>query len=336
MSIRILRWPLEYVLVRLALAILPRLSRTTILRLSRLLGTTAYHVMRRARRVGLANLEIALPDRDLVQRKILLRKSLQHFALAMLDTFWLARETSERLRRLVRFDPDFQTKILQKGAQICITAHLGNWEVLGLAVSHQGFPLTSVAAPLKNPWVDELFNRLRHMAGQRAIPKQGAVRQLLKALRDGGKIALVLDQNVKPVQGGLFVDFFGRKAPFSAAAAQLALRTDAPILIGTCIPDERGYYLAPSVITIALDNLPENPDGAVRVLTQRIAAGLEAIIRKYPDCWLWTYKRWKILPTGENPENYPFYTRALRAGDLPPPSRQATPTEPVSQLAESD
>ncbi len=315
MNHRTLRRPFEYLVARMALFVIPRLSRTSVLKLARGLGTLGYWVMRRERKVGMANLTMALPDASLTEHRRILRTSVQTFALSMLDTFWLARDTKRRLEGLVLFDPDFRSHILIPGAQVCITGHLGNWEVMGLAVSHQGFPLASVAAPLKNPWVDTLFNGLRQMAGQHTIPKKGALRHLITALKEGGKIALVMDQNVKPANGGIFVDFFGRKAPFSAAAAQLALRTHAPVLVGACIPNAQGVYPLPAVLTVNLQDLPTDEKEAVHLITQRIACGLEALIRAYPECWLWTYKRWKIRPDHEDPARYPFYTRPLRPAD---------------------
>lgn len=315
--LRTLRMPFEYALARLALAVIPRLSRPRVLALSRRLGRLSYHLSARQKRVAMANLALAFPEKTPAQHRDILMQSLQSFALAMLDTFWLARDTQDRIRALVRFDPEFERTILKPCAQICITAHLGNWEVLGLSVSQRGYPLASVAAPIKNRWVDDLFNNLRHLTGQRTIPKQGALRALIKTLRGGGKIALVLDQNIKPAQGGLFVEFFGRQAPFSAAAAQLSLRTGAPALIGGCIADEYGQYITLPVQPVSNDGLPATENEAVLELTQRIARGLENLIRRYPSYWLWTYKRWKIMPDGEDPARYPFYTRCLRPGDLP-------------------
>lgn len=315
--LRTLRIPFEYALARIALAVLPRLSRPRILSLARVLGRLSYRFSNHQRRIGLANLALVFPEQSIAHHQAILIKSLQSFALAMLDTFWLARDTQSRIRDLVRFDPDFERTILNPGAQICITAHLGNWEVLGLSVSQRGYPLASVAAPIKNPWVDMLFNNLRHLTGQRTVPKQGALRALIKTLRSGDKIALVLDQNIKPAHGGLFVDFFGRKAPFSAAAAQLSLRTGAPALIGACIADEQGHYTTLPVQSISNDGLPASDTEAVLELTQRIAHGLENLIRQNPAYWLWTYKRWKMMPPGEDPARYPFYTRPVRPGDLP-------------------
>ena len=319
--LRAVRRPVEYAAARLALAVIPRLSRPSLLALSRFLGSTIYLLLGRLRKIALANLQVALPAESPAQHRAHLKRSMQVAALTLLDSFWLVRHGAARLRGLVEFDPSYQERIFKPGPLICLTAHMGNWEVLGLGVSQQGYPLTSVTAPIKNSRVDALFNSLRNQTGQKTVSKKGAVRTLLKTLRDQGKIALVLDQNVKPAHGGVFVDFFGLPAAFSAAAAQLSLRTGAPLLIGVCVPNDRGTYTTPPLIEIDRTRLPDEEEAAVRELTQRIAHGIETIIRNHPDHWLWTYKRWKIRPEGTDPAAYPFYTRLVRPRDLPGANR---------------
>jgi lauroyl/myristoyl acyltransferase len=49
---------------------------------------------------------------------------------------------------------------------------------------------------------------------------------------------------------------------------------------------------------------------AVTELTRRITEELEHVLRARPEHWLWTYKRWKYVPAGDDPERYPFYRRA--------------------------
>jgi hypothetical protein len=79
----------------------------------------------------------------------------------------------------------------------------------------------------------------------------------------------------------------------------------------------RASITPPPVQLIGQDGLPAREEEAVLELTQRIAHALETLIRQHPTYWLWTYKRWKIRPDGEDPGRYPFYTRALRPGDFP-------------------
>ncbi|MCX6995506.1 MAG: lysophospholipid acyltransferase family protein [Kiritimatiellaeota bacterium] len=310
------RAPLEMALVRLGLAVIPALPRRAVVGLARLLGAAAYGLARRERRVGLANLELAYgATRTAADMRTILRTSFFSFALMMLDLFWFARHRTARLARWVVLDPSMNT-LFQPGAALGITAHLGNWELLGQAVAQRGYPLASVAAPLANPAVDRIFQRIRARDGQEMIPREGAVRHILRRLRAGYKIGLLLDQNTPPDEGGLFVPFFGVPAPMSSAGAALALRTGAALFFGFCVPERDGHYRAFSTAFFR----PDPADGtdqpaALEQLMLRIAGVLEQAVRDHPGHWLWMYKRWKYVAPGFDRSRYPFYAKPLPEKD---------------------
>lgn len=312
-------------LARAGLAIIPRLSRPALRRVANILGRLAMRFGGpRVRQVALANLERVFPGKTDAERRAILAHSFQTFALSMLDVFWLARDTRRRIGELMELDPSYDA-IIAPGPMICVTAHLGNWEILGMAVSHRsGEPLASVAATLKNRRVDELFRGLRETTGQEVVPRRGAVRPLLKTLREGRKIALVLDQNTKPYDGGIFVDFLGLPAPISTAAALLALRTGAPVVVGFSLPTPDGRYTTAPLVHVPTADLPGDQDEAVRILTTRIAQILGEQIRRTPEFWVWSYKRWKLIPPGARAEDYPAYARPLRQSDLVRAQKRST------------
>ncbi len=301
----------EAVLVRLGLILIPCLPRRAVLGFARALGSAAFLLPLSLKRIGRANLDIAFGDtRSADEKKRILRQSYQTFAQVMLDICWFARNASERIPRHVHFDPELEKRLFQKKAHICVTAHMGNWEFLGHAVSLRGYPLNSVAAPLVNPAVDVLFNRIRQVSGQRIIPRQGALRSMIRILREEGKVGLLLDQNTRLSEGGIYIDFFGLPALMTDAAAALAIRTHTDILFGFCIPQPDGTYVvrtAPGITPPAPD--AHHPKGQARRLTEEIAAVTERQIRENPGAWLWMYKRWKYIPTDREPSEYPFYAR---------------------------
>ena len=300
----------ETTLTRFALWWVPRLSRPMVVRLAHVAGAVAWRLPLRLRRVALTNLDIAFGDtRTAAEKRQILRAACQTFALVLLDIFWFSVDTRARIERHVRFDPAMD-ELFQKKAHMCITAHLGNWELLGHAVSVRGNPLSSVAAPLVNPAVDEYFSRVRRVSGQIIIPRSGAIRAMLRTLKEDGKVGLLLDQNTRPSEGGLFVPFFGLPAPISDAGAALALKTGADIMFGFCIPDRNGeYYVHTAPKIVPGDLASDDKQEQVRQLTVRIAGAIEAAIRAHPTAWLWMYKRWKHIPPGADPAAYPFYAR---------------------------
>jgi len=297
----------EACLVGLALLIIPPLPRPVVVRLSRWLGALGFRLSRRDRRLALANLDVAFGDRlSDAEKTAIARESFRTFALVVLDLFWFQMFSRARLARWVAFDASMDA-YFPPGPTVAVTAHFGNWEVMGLATAARGAPPVSVAAPLNNPVVGRLLTRGRRGTGQAVVGKHGAVRALLRALRGGGKVALLIDQNTLPAEGGRFVEFFGLPVPMSAAAARLSRHTQSDILPAFCVPDEGGGYRA-----CALP--PYRPAGNdEREATQRLAALLEDVIRADPGHWLWMYKRWKYVPPDGVRERYPFYAQPVDA-----------------------
>jgi KDO2-lipid IV(A) lauroyltransferase len=295
----------ESLLARFALAVLPSFPRRLIFRMSRVLGSLAFTLPTLARRIALANLELVYGDSlSEAEKKKIIRDSFRTVALMALDCFWFTRNTGERLRTYVEFDSSFKVYYKTKPA-VVVTSHFGNWEVLGVGMAFQGHPCVSVAAPLPNPTVGRILNRFRQTTGQRIVSKQGALRALLSALKKGERVALLLDQNTLPGEGGEFVKFFGRDVPVSRAAARLSMRTGTAVVFIFCAPTDDGHYVAWA--SGPLD--PREWGGDNRKFNQAIANVIEEQIRNNPTHWTWTYKRWKYIPPGEPREAYPYYAK---------------------------
>lgn len=294
----------EVLLVRLAMFLVPFLPRAVVLAAARFGGTVAFRFARRDRRVTLANIDLAFGNAMSHEGKIALaRAAFQSYALTMLDLFWFAKFHQRRLERYLEFDAAVKPHLDE--ATICVTAHYGNWEVMGQGAYREGYRLVSVAKPIANPYLDRLLNRERERNGQVVVQREGALRQLVKYIRRGGqyRVALLLDQETMPREGGVFVDFFGVPTPISRAAAELALRLKAPLMMIFCHwDDDRGKYrIHGSPVLRGIEGMePE-------ALTQRIAAMVEEQIRAQPQHWLWMYKRWKHKLPGFPVERYPFY-----------------------------
>ncbi len=309
-----LRKKLEILGTRIGLRLIPSLPRGWVVALSRLMGRVAYGVSASLRNVGWANLNLAYGSAlTPSQKREILIQSFRTFALTVLDMFWFAKDAHSRIARCVEFGPEF-SRLFRKQRHICVTGHMGNWEILGQAITARGFPLWSVVAPLANPAVDEVFNQVRRTTQQKVLPRQGAVKGLLKALGNEEKIAVLLDQNTRPDEGGLFVNFFGLPVPVSGVGASLALRTDSEVFFGFCIAGADGVYRVHSPAHFTPSCGPgEDTRAAIPRVTQEIANVIETEIRKNPGAWLWMYKRWKYVAPGRRRSEYPFYAKEFGA-----------------------
>ena len=302
--VRWIRWRMEAGVFSLALRLIPLLSRRTVLRIARLAGWLGWRVARRDRRIAMANLDLAYGTTLSPQEKHeIVRKVFSTFVLTGLDYFWFSRDRKERLAKWVVVDEP-SSGWMNKSAQVAVTAHVGNWEILGWVMARHGAAIASVAKPVKNPLIDAEVNRLRTLSGQLIIPREGALRTLVRVLKGGGTVALLLDQDTVPAEGGVFVPFFDVPVPISTAAAGLALKLKVPIVMAFCVCDEQGVYHC-----YGRDRLM--PEGISQMspeeITARIAGYVESEIRRQPGYWLWTYKRWKRRLPDFDASRYPYY-----------------------------
>ena len=318
------RMALEAPFTRVALAVIPRLPRWAVLGLARAMGNAGYWFSAHNRRLGLANLDLAFGDSKTPKEKAwILRESLRNFALVMLDLLWFSRDPEARVERWYRSTPRLEEAMSRPVARVGVTGHFGNWELTGRYWAHRSGALMSVAMPLKNPAVDVLLHRAREKNGQQIIAREGALKKLIRFLRAGHTVGLLLDQNTAPDEGGVFADFFGKPVAVSPAAGLLASMTGAEIIFAFALPCPDGSYLGdlpyviPATEIAALDRAR-----AAREVTQKITSFYEDAIRRRPDCWLWSYKRWRHIPEGMSPDDFPYYA------DKPPRKSESGTVNP--------
>ena len=301
---RALLIPLELLLVRLASFALPRLSRRGILRLSRFIGACAMRFGRRDNRFMQANLRLVYGDSmDDAERRRFMRAVWNHASLVLLDFFWFLRDTHERVLRHVDIDPSFLA--LSRGTTGCmgVTAHLGNWELVAHSMCESGRQVTSVFAPIgATRLTQNALLASREASGQLLVEKRGAAVHLVRTLRKGGIVGLLLDQYTKVLDGGMFVDILGMPAPISKVAGVLHVRMKCPVHIVACVHQGDGRYRA-----FQAAELPADAPLDEEETTQWIADQITALVRQYPEQWLWMYRRWRHVAPGTDPALYPDY-----------------------------
>jgi Kdo2-lipid IVA lauroyltransferase/acyltransferase len=301
---------IELALVRALTRGVSWLSRRSIRRIGCVFGWLAYHLLASRRRVALANLDIAFGDRKtLAEKQQITRASFQNVAGTTLGLLWQPSLTDAQVRALVRVSPAqaaWVTEIRDRGRGILfLTLHFGDWEFLSWAAAAHGFPLTVIARPLHNPLLDEFIHAQRSQSGQRLVPAKQAATKLFKTLKQGGSVALLIDQQVGEAEGGIWVPFFGLPACTTPAVAALALRTGAAIVFITGRTGMDGMTdieVGPEIPCHSTGNTTAD----IRLITQQCVAACEQIIRNAPEQWLWSHKRWKNAPPGVA-VGYPFY-----------------------------
>lgn len=292
----------EYAIFRAAFVFFAGLPRAMALRVGAWLGELFYLFDFRDRRIALFNLAIAFPERSLAERRRILRASCRNLGRVAAEFCHLSQLTAATLPEVVTFADRAAwdraiTAAEQKGA-IIATAHFGNWELLAYLHGLLGHPVTLVHRPMHNPIFDRAITDIRNTAGTRSIKKKVAAKEALRALKQHGILVIPSDQN-QTHSFGVFVDFFGKPACTTPGAARLAMLTKSPIypvfLIREGESARHRVEILPEVELVSTGDR----DADIRTNTQRCSDVIEAMIRRYPEQWIWFHKRWKTRPPGE-------------------------------------
>ncbi|MFI3318012.1 MAG: lysophospholipid acyltransferase family protein [Rikenellaceae bacterium] len=175
---------------------------------------------------------------------------------------------------------------------ISLTSHFGLWEYYSLWPTFSGQTLIGVYHRLQNPLFDALFKRLRALPYVVTVPLQDTVRFTMKH-RDGvlGRnftLGLIADQSPIWRPDPKWYRFLNQDTIFYDGGEKIALKLSLPAYF---IYQERvapGRYLF--VAEKLYDGVEQVDEGEI---TRRYIAALEALIRKNPEMWLWSHRRWK-------------------------------------------
>ena len=261
-----------------------------------------YLLHRKLRRVGMRNLQLAFPDTSTRQRRKIVRKVFTSLGRQFGEVCLLPRYTAQNVSDAVVYDgfENFDRASQRGKGVLFLTGHLGAWELSAFAHSLYGHPLYFVMRPLDNPYLDALVRRYRTMHGNKPILKDDPARDLLRAMKQGSTVGILMDTNMTPPEG-IFVNFFGIPACTASGLARIALRTDAAVVPGFTLWDPvlRKYRLRfdPAVQLIRTGNNEQD----ILANTQLFTKVIEDFVRRYPDQWLWVHRRWKTRPPGQPP-----------------------------------
>ena len=242
------------------------------------------------------------------ERNRIVQDSFANAALVLTDYFWFARRTQERLERHCEIGDETMRRWIEGGFPgVFVTAHLGNWELAGLYIASRGRRLWSVFKPIGTRMVARRMRRFRSEGEQRVIPREGAMVGVMRALRARDVVAMLLDQHVDGRDGGVYLDFLGLPASFSPAVGTLAHRLRVPVLVGAGVRDEAGDRIV--LRTVREFTAEETAAMEPAALTRAIADSIAEMILRWPEQWLWQYRRWKRWQPGDDPKRFPWYAK---------------------------
>ena len=258
------------------------------------LGRLAYRILESRRRLTIENIRKAQDHGFLkgIEPNDLARRVWEHIGQVGSEFFYFNSRGFQHLKKRVTIvgEENLQRVLAKQHGAILITAHFGNWEVLGLYLAFMGYPLRPLVATQTNPLVDSVIQAQRKSAGIKVIPRSGFLRPIIKALRNNEIVPFLIDQ-AEISRQGVPVEFFGRTASFPPGAAEFALRTGTPVIFAYLVRERDNRYQV--VISEEIENsqsgdYPTDLSRNVACYMKKV----EEVIINYPEQWLWMHKLW--------------------------------------------
>jgi KDO2-lipid IV(A) lauroyltransferase len=291
-----MRHPIRYRLEWLTLVFLRVFARVLPAPLAgsfgRWLGRCVGLIWRHRRRIAQENLARAFPEWQTAKIHQVAGSVFQNLGQTTFEILRISSGTSRRLLSQVDSPAlDILKDAYREGkGGLLLSGHIGNWELFAGWIRALGYPLDVVVKPMRNPLSDSFYNARRRDLDIGIIHTQVATRGIVQAVRQKRLVAILADQYAG--EDGVEVEFFGRQVSTPRGPAVLALKFGCPILSGVMIRMPDGRFRVE--IDEPLKHQPTGDDEKdVVALTQAFTSRLENHIRRYPDQWLWTHRRWR-------------------------------------------
>ena len=274
------------------------LPYTCVVRLGRALGFLYWYIAPKQRRRGMRQMQERLGLSPAAAATVM-RRLCGNLGQTFLEIMFTPKLDAQRIAQLVEIENrQYLEEAVARGhGVVFLTAHIGNWEWLGAALSMAGFPMTSVIKRQPNDQHTRLLNEYRERVGIEIFARGTAeLVGAAKAMKKGKILGFLADQDAGV--DGIFLDFFGKPASTPLGPAVFARKFKAPVMPVFIVhkPDYSGHRVL-IYPPLEYENTGDEKDN-LRRLTLKMTQLLEEVIREHPDEWIWFQKRWNTKVDG--------------------------------------
>jgi len=174
-----------------------------------------------------------------------------------------------------------------KQSVVFISGHFNNFELMAMQIDKAEVDCAAIYRPLNNPYLNKIMEKIRKRDICKKQIKKGrsGTREIIKLLKKGTSIALMVDQRVREGEKALF---FKHLATSTTIPAQLIKKYNCdlvPIYI-----ERRNKFDFKMYVSKPIKINKNKSSGEITLFINKI---LEKMILKNVDQWIWTHDRWR-------------------------------------------
>ena len=174
-----------------------------------------------------------------------------------------------------------------KQSVVFISGHFNNFELMAMQIDKAEVDCAAIYRPLNNPYLNKIMEKIRKRDICKKQIKKGrsGTREIIKLLKKGTSIALMVDQRVREGEKALF---FKHLATSTTIPAQLIKKYSCdlvPIYI-----ERKNKFHFKMYVSKPIKINKNKSSGEITLFINKI---LEKMILKNVDQWIWTHDRWR-------------------------------------------
>lgn len=264
--------------------------------LSDILSPVMNHIVRYRKKVIIDNLKKSFPEKNDSQIKAIFREFYRHLTDLIFEIIKLNTLTeAELFRRVTVSGEEVLTTLAEmKKGVVMVMSHSGNWEWTSQRVCFSGrcFEYVGVIAKeVSNPYFDQYFTEIRmklQKGYSEIIPFTQTARYLAAVRHKTSMLITIADQTPHRDQIQYRTNFLNQDSGIFLGPERIAKSLNFAVVFCHVSKTGRGlYHIEYELITDApKENQPYE-------ITNRHVKMLEDDIRKQPEIWLWSHRRWK-------------------------------------------
>ena len=256
-----------------------------------LLYLVSFYLMRYRRKTVFLNLKNSFPEKSEAERMRIAKAYYHHFSDMLVESIKAPQMSEKVLNKHFKYkNPEVLNDLYDQGKSVALlSGHYGNWEwavALPTFIKHQ---LNVIYRPIHDKALDNHMKQIRSRYGTCLIPAQVSLRTLIEFEKKGQLTATsYLTDQTALKDTPYWMTFLNQETPIVPGSEIIPSRFKQAIVFLNIQKVRRGYYEVE--FTKLFDDASQTKPYEVTKAHLRF---LEDIIRKKPEFWLWSHKRWK-------------------------------------------
>jgi len=252
-----------------------------------LIGKLLYIVDSEAKKISAQNIKICFPELSIADQKSLVKNALIHTGRNLTESGLIWNQSFSKNSNYVT-DFNGENYLDNSKKTILLVPHIGCWELTGRVLANSR-KVTFMYKPLRSPKQNDYLFKRRNIGNlTMASADKSGILKIQRALKNSELVGMLPDQDPGG-EGGIMAPFFNTKANTMTLLAKIAKKNDVQVLIfwAKRLPRGEGYELNLEPVDLNING--DTLEGQVASMNQCV----EALIRKMPEQYMWSYKRFK-------------------------------------------